>query len=210
MSPRSPKCWRDPQRSGSSRAPLAVMLAVLGMIVWQAASVGDPAQAMTAQDPPPQNATRPVDKPPADKPAEYETVSVRGEVVWLSSALERRFGIKVDPDAAEQQIALETESGRLIPLVKDFRGRGFHKDERLRNVAMELQLRIFEQSPVAQIVQVYTVHDGAKFELDYWCDICAIPMYELKACECCQGPTRLRERKVEEDGKTGDNETGKQ
>ena len=133
-----------------------------------------------------------------DKPeAKYETVSLRGKVVWLSAALKRRFGIEADPDAVEQQVALETDDGRLIPLVKDSRGRGFHMDERLRDVPMELQLRIYEQSPVAQIVQVYTLHDDAKFELDYWCDICAIPMYELKACECCQGPTRLRERKVD-------------
>mgnify|MGYP007059379399 CR=1 FL=1 len=131
-----------------------------------------------------------------EQQAQYETVSLRGKVVWMSDALKRRFGIEVDPDAAEQQVALETEDGRLIPLVKDFRGRGFHMDERLRDIPMELQMRIYEQSPVAQVVQVFTIKDGSKFELDYWCDICAIPMYELKACECCQGPTRLREREV--------------
>ena len=27
---------------------------------------------------------------------------------------------------------------------------------------------------------------------DYWCDICSIPMYEIKRCECCQGPIRMR------------------
>ena len=41
-------------------------------------------------------------------------------------------------------------------------------------------------------------HDPAfRLELDYWCDICAIAMYELKECECCQGPIELRRRKTE-------------
>ena len=48
-----------------------------------------------------------------------------------------------------------------------------------------------------QVIRVYTFHDGKKFELDYWCDVCSIPMFELKDCECCQGPTRIRERPVE-------------
>ena len=43
-----------------------------------------------------------------------------------------------------------------------------------------------------------TLHDGKKYELDYWCDICAIPMYELKECECCQGPIRFRFRETDE------------
>ncbi|MDA7977669.1 MAG: hypothetical protein MPJ50_02730 [Pirellulales bacterium] len=133
-----------------------------------------------------------------EKQPTFKTVSERGKVVWLSEALKRRFSIEVDPDATKQQVALETEDGRLIPLVKDFRGRGFHLDDRLHEISLELQLRIYDQSPAAQIVQVYSLRDGHKFELDYWCDICAIPMYELKACECCQGPIRLRERKVDD------------
>ena len=41
------------------------------------------------------------------------------------------------------------------------------------------------------------VKKDGKFELDYWCDICAIGMYESGPCDCCQEPNRLRERRVE-------------
>lgn len=189
---------RQRLRSGCARVMTAHLVrelpvcaaALLAMLLL---SAGPPHHASAAQD---STSATQDDK---TKPAEYKTVSLRGKVVWLSDALQRRFGIEVDPDARQQEVALETTDGRLIPLVKDFRGRGFHTDERLRDVPMELQLRIYKQSPAAQVVQVYTVHDGHKYELDYWCDICAIPMYELKACECCQGPTRLRERQVDED-----------
>jgi hypothetical protein len=33
---------------------------------------------------------------------------------------------------------------------------------------------------------------GQRQYTDYYCDTCAFPMYEIKPCECCQGPVRLR------------------
>ena len=63
---------------------------------------------------------------------------------------------------------------------------------------MELRVRRFVGSPMIQAIRVYSLSDGEKFELDYWCDICAIPMYQLKPCECCQGPIRIRRRLVKD------------
>ena len=51
-------------------------------------------------------------------------------------------------------------------------------------------------SPMLQVIQVFETRAEGKFELDYWCEICAIAMFELKDCECCQGPIELRARKV--------------
>ena len=40
---------------------------------------------------------------------------------------------------------------------------------------------------------VFTFDDkGVRQYTDYWCDICSIPMYEIKPCDCCQGEIRLR------------------
>jgi hypothetical protein len=128
----------------------------------------------------------------------YVTESLTGKVVWLADALKERFGIKSDDDVALAVVALETPAGQLHPIVKDSRGRAFHTDERLRDIDAELLVRRYEGSPMVQVVRVYAIKPDGKYELDYWCDVCSIAMYELKPCECCQGPTRLRERKVEE------------
>lgn len=127
-------------------------------------------------------------------PTDYETITLRGQVEWLAKVLERRFGIQTDDDAREAVVALETQEGRVYPIVKDARGRGFHKDARIRNIDVALRVRKFKGSPVVQVIRVYTIRDGEIFEFDYWCDICSIPMFELKECECCQGPIRFRER----------------
>lgn len=151
-----------------------------------AAAVAWAAAGMAAEDP-----------PPKEEPVPYETVELRGRVVWLAEALERRHGIRTDDDARHWAVALETHDGRLIPLVKDARGRAFFQDERLFEFEYELTLRVYADAGVGQVVKVCTLHDGQKFELDYWCDVCAIAMFELKECECCQGPTRLRERPLD-------------
>ena len=130
--------------------------------------------------------------------SKYITETLRGKVVWLSEALSRKHGVRLDADAAETVVALETADGELIPLMKEDRGRGFWKDARLRGVDLELVVRRYKGVPVVQVIRVYRLKEGKKYEVDYWCDVCAIQMFELKQCECCQGPTRLRERLVEE------------
>lgn len=146
------------------------------------------------------------DVPSVESTDKFDTVTRRGKVVWLAEGLSRRFGIATDEDAAHAMVALETNDGELLPLAKDFRGRGFHLDPRLRDLELELLVRQYEGSPVVQVIRVYTIKPEGRFELDYWCDICSIPMYELKACECCQGETRLRERKVDAAGNVVDAE----
>jgi hypothetical protein len=127
----------------------------------------------------------------------YRNESLRGRAVWLAEAMKERFGVETDKDSVHSVVALATADGRLLPIVKDFRGRGFYSDPRLREMDLELLVRTFEGAPAIQVVRVYSIKDGDKYEVDYWCDICSIPMYELKECECCQGPIRIRQRRVE-------------
>jgi hypothetical protein len=135
--------------------------------------------------------------PSLEAEKKYTTESLTGKVVWLADALKDRYGINSDDDVAHAVVALQTAGGELHPILKDARGRAFHTDERLRGIDVELLVRRYCGSPMVQIVRVYTLKPDGKYDLDYWCDVCSIAMYELKPCECCQGTTRLRERLVE-------------
>ncbi len=105
--------------------------------------------------------------------------AAKGEGAWLGN---------------KRLAALETPDGKLIPIVPDVRGRAFMVDPRLRGIDMQLLVRRYEGAPLIQVIRVFALKSDGIYELDYWCDICAIPMFILKDCECCQGPTRLRER----------------
>ena len=127
----------------------------------------------------------------------FVTKSLRGRVVWLASALSERHGLVIVPAARERVLALKTAHGHLHPIIEDERGRSFRRDKRLREMDVELLVRQYEGLPMVQVIRTHAVDDQGKYELDYWCEICAISMVELKVCDCCQGPTELRRRKVE-------------
>ncbi len=114
-----------------------------------------------------------------------------GKVVDVREALAKR-GIK-SFDEFKGQVALETADGRLLPIVPDWRGRAFYQDERLRNRAVDLIGFQKAGVPYLQVLMVFTFDEqGSRQYTDYWCDICAIPMYEIKPCDCCQADIRLR------------------
>jgi hypothetical protein len=129
--------------------------------------------------------------------AAFENRLLRGRVVWLDEALSRLHHIAVEPDTAHTAVALESPDGHLWPLVLDTRGRAFMVDGRLREMDVVMLVRAYADSGMAQVIRLYESKPDGLYEIDYWCDVCAIPMYILKPCECCQGPTRLREQKIE-------------
>lgn len=115
-----------------------------------------------------------------------------GKVVLLTDAL-KRHGIKAYDEENKGQVVLETNAGELWPIVPDWRGRALFQDERLRDRPVDLIVNRRPGIPHLQVLSIYTFDEhGARQLTDYWCDICSIPMYELKECECCQGPIRLR------------------
>ena len=116
---------------------------------------------------------------------------VSGEVRLLTDVLQKR-GIKFY-DEMRGQVVLETAEGEVFPIVSDWRGRAFYQDERLRNRKVDLVVRRHKGLPHLQVLMVFAFDErGEREYMDYWCDICSIPMYEIKDCECCQGPIRLR------------------
>ena len=136
-------------------------------------------------------------KTPAKKEAKkrFRLERIRGKVVFMNEALKRKYGITTVSEAKKRVLALETKDGKLHALVEDVRGRSFRRDKRLRQIDAELLVRRYPGLPSVQVIGIYSLEKKGKFELDYWCDICAIAMYELKPCDCCQGGIRLRKRK---------------
>jgi hypothetical protein len=133
-----------------------------------------------------------------DPGTRFETLVLRGKVDWLGPVLARRHGVRLVPEAGERVLVLETVEGDLHPLLEDVRGRSFRRDSRFRQIEVELTVRRHRGSPFIQVIQICEVRPDGRYLLDYWCDICAIVMFELKECDCCQGPIELRHTLVPE------------
>ena len=172
---------------------------LLTAAVWCCAPVSHSAAAPpddAAKAPATKKAKATKDPEPATDPAKPEVAKelVSGKVVMLVDALKRR-GIKANSEMKDQ-VALETAAGDLWPIVSDWRGRAFFQDERLRNRPVDLVVRRHPGVPYLQVLMIFTFNEqGEREYMDYWCDICSIPMYEIKPCDCCQAPIRLRFQK---------------
>lgn len=115
-----------------------------------------------------------------------------GRVVLASQALEAR-GIKASAEELRGQVVLETARGDLWPILPDWRGKAFYQDERLRNRPVALVGYQRPGVPYLQVLQIFTADAQGRWQYtDYWCDVCSIPMYEIKPCDCCQQEIRLR------------------
>ncbi len=156
------------------------------------------AEQVTSQEQEP--ATSEVPSPAAPSPA-YHNEWIRGRVVWLADAFEKQFGITTVPEVAEHNLAILTPDGALLPLVENLRGRAFRKDPQLRAMELEILARRYEKQPFVQIVKIVEIDGDQRFEIDYWCDVCAIIMFEKGPCACCQDENRLRRRLVEPSGR---------
>jgi hypothetical protein len=120
----------------------------------------------------------------------------KGKVVRLASLVEK-LGSRLDPDAAQQWLALATDDGKLYPLIKDDGSRMFFKDDRLLNRSVRLTGRFLPGSQLLQVLEVHSYNSkGELCEVYYWCDICSIKRFENKKCDCCGGPMELREMPV--------------
>ncbi len=162
---------------------ILALVALLVSVLWlQTDAVSDePRSAPEAG-----SATKQPGKPSPTPPKRLFT----GQVVLLREALKRR-GIESAPEM-DGQVVLETPSGELIPIVADWRGRAFFQDARLRNRPVELVGFRRPGIPYLQVLMVFVIDDGVRKYVDYWCDTCAIAMYQIQPCDCCQQPIRLR------------------
>ena len=115
-----------------------------------------------------------------------------GKVVPLVDIL-AKSKTQIDADVASSTLVLQTDDGKLLPLLKDSGSRMFFKDAKLLNRPMRLTARKVPNSDILQVINVHSVVQGKLHEVYYWCDICTIRRAEAGDCECCGAPLEPRE-----------------
>jgi len=115
-----------------------------------------------------------------------------GKVVPLAELLVKRDA-KLDADAEPYWMALQTDDGKILPLVKDAGSRMFFKDAKLLKRPMRLTGKLIPSSQLLQVINVHSIVNGKLHDVYYWCDICTIKGYEAGKCDCCGAPMEFRE-----------------
>ena len=183
-----------PDRSSASVIARSVFCLCGAAVVLMIATMSADAEQQVESNPSDADVTA-VESPSesAAKP-KFESELIRGKVVWLAAALKSEFGISTVPEVAENSLALWTNDGQLLPIVENLRGRAFRKDERLREMEVEILARRYDDQPFIQVLKLFQIDGQKRFQVDYWCDVCAIVMFETGPCACCQDDNRLRKR----------------
>ncbi|MBY0586452.1 hypothetical protein K2X85_04705 [bacterium] len=135
---------------------------------------------------------------PSQPPVAEGVIEVDGQAVYLGPSIKKRLGREMLDPALDDVVAIETESGKLYPLMPTESGLFFYRDEQVRQRPMRVKGRWHEDLRMLEVIDRFSLVDGKPNEVYYWCEICAIQMYHLKECDCCQGPIERREHPVGE------------
>ena len=68
-------------------------------------------------------------------------------------------------------------------------------DPKLNGREIEIQGQLGQPGQF-EATHLYTIKDGKRYKVTYWCDICSIRTHMPGRCMCCQGETELQELPV--------------
>ena len=90
---------------------------------------------------------------------------------------------------------IETAGGKTYTVAGDEFTRAQMADPLLKGRELELEGR-FAGPGHFEAARIFTVKEGKRFKVTYWCDICSIRTHMPGRCMCCQAPTELQELPV--------------
>lgn len=124
----------------------------------------------------------------ASKPSSFQ-----GKVVPLAALLKQK-GISLDDDALPSALALQTDDGKIYPLIKNDGSRMFFKDKTLQGRSVRLMGRL--AVGMLDVGEVFTLVKGKPHQVYYWCENCSLAYSEPGTCLCCGEPVKLKEVEV--------------
>ncbi len=130
--------------------------------------------------------------------SEPKTETYHGRILPLAEILKKE-NLELDKDAEATSLVLQTEGGKILPIVKDLGSRLFFQDIRLLHRQMEIQGRLVAKGSMLQVLKALSLKDGKLHEIYYWCETCAIRRDAQNIggiCDCCGGKMELKEAPV--------------
>lgn len=118
-----------------------------------------------------------------------------GLVVLTADTLTLRGVLQADPKmntGGSASLVLLDATGRRTTLYGDLFVEAQIRDERLTEREWEFE-GSFASDGRFEIHKLFTIKDGQRYRVTYYCEICHIYTHEPGRCMCCQEETELRE-----------------
>jgi len=94
---------------------------------------------------------------------------------------------------ADKGVEFVADDGAKYALVEDDNSRMLLQDPQMQNRPVRLTARAGTSPRTLVVERVQTVKGGKVFDVDYWCAHCLLATTLPGPCQCCGGPTVLRE-----------------
>jgi hypothetical protein len=94
--------------------------------------------------------------------------------------------------AANSPLTFVTSEGKKYQVAGDSMSNAQLRDPLLIDRTWELE-GTMQADGKFEIVKLFTIKDGKRFRVTYYCEICNIVTHEPGDCMCCQAVTELRE-----------------
>lgn len=90
---------------------------------------------------------------------------------------------------------VQSSEGKSYAVSGDDFTRAQMADPKLNGREVELEGR-FARPGQFDALKLFTIKDGKRYRVTYWCDVCSIRTHMPGLCMCCQGETELQELPV--------------
>jgi hypothetical protein len=124
-------------------------------------------------------------------------LELRGQVVCIPEEMHRLYQAGL-PTNHEHIYGFNTEDGKLYTLLRTKFSEALFADPRFRAKHLLLKGRTFSGTQVFETTLIRSIRNGVVYDLYYYCDVCDIQTVAPGPCECCQGPTELVEKRLEQ------------
>lgn len=119
----------------------------------------------------------------------FIATAVASDFVTIRGTLVASSGAVPGPD---EPLVVSIAGGKKVTLTGDIFSQGQLRDQRLAGRTWEFE-GVYLPGGEFEIQRLFTIKDGKRYKVTYWCEVCAIRTHEPGRCMCCQDETELQE-----------------
>ena len=124
-------------------------------------------------------------------------IQLRGRIVCLAEEMHRLHQTAL-PTGHEHLYGFRTNEGTYYTLLRTRTAEGLFADKRLHERELIVQGRVLPNTQILDAIPVGSVREGRRYELYYWCTVCAIKTVIPGPCMCCQDDVEFVEKPADE------------